>query len=73
MTAATTTATVASVRSYLLDLQARITTAIAAIDGTRFLEDAWTKAPGEALQGSGITRFWRAARSLSGPAAVFRT
>jgi coproporphyrinogen III oxidase len=56
MTAATTTTTVASVRSYLLDLQARITSAIAAIDGTRFLEDAWTKAPGEALQGSGITR-----------------
>ena len=56
MTAATTTATVASVRSYLLDLQARITIAIAAIDGARFLEDAWTKAPGEALQGSGITR-----------------
>ena len=32
MTAATTTATVASVRSYLLDLQARITIAIAAIE-----------------------------------------
>ena len=51
-----TTQTVDAVRGYLQDLQTRITTAITAIDGTPFLEDAWTKAPGEALQGSGITR-----------------
>ncbi|MBK7118978.1 MAG: oxygen-dependent coproporphyrinogen oxidase [Comamonadaceae bacterium] len=45
-----------SVRAYLQDLQTRITTAIEAIDGTPFVQDAWTKAPGEALQGNGITR-----------------
>ena len=45
-----------AVRDYLLGLQARITTAIGAIDGTAFLTDAWQKAPGETLQGSGITQ-----------------
>ena len=45
-----------SVRSYLLGLQNRITTAIAAMDGTPFLEDGWSKPSGEALQGNGITR-----------------
>ncbi len=50
------TTTVDAVRSYLKDLQTRITSAIEAIDGTPFLEDAWSKAPGEALQGNGITR-----------------
>jgi coproporphyrinogen III oxidase len=38
-------------------LQQRITSAIEAVDGqARFLEDAWRKAPGEPLQGDGITR-----------------
>ena len=46
---------VAAVRSYLLDLQARITSAVAAVDGGSFLHDSWEKAPGEALQGNCIT------------------
>jgi len=44
------------VRAYLQGLQARITTAMAAVDGAPFLTDAWQKAPGERLQGSGITQ-----------------
>jgi coproporphyrinogen III oxidase len=44
------------VRAYLQGLQARITTAIAALDGSVFLTDSWQKAPGERLQGSGITQ-----------------
>ena len=46
---------IATVRSYLLDLQQRITTAFAGVDGGAFLQDAWTKDPGEPLQGDGIT------------------
>lgn len=47
---------VSSVRDFLVGLQARITTAIEAADGqARFLRDAWRKAPGEPLQGEGIT------------------
>lgn len=45
-----------TVRSYLVGLQKRITSAIAQLDGTHFLSDAWEKAPGEALQGNGITQ-----------------
>jgi coproporphyrinogen III oxidase len=45
-----------SVRAYLQDLQTRITTAIEAIDGTPFVQDAWSKPPGEPLQGNGITK-----------------
>ena len=45
-----------AVRGYLQDLQARITSAIADLDGTPFLADAWQKEPGEMLQGSGITK-----------------
>ncbi len=47
---------VPAARSWLLDLQQRITDAIAAIDGRPFLADAWKKEPGEPLQGDGITR-----------------
>jgi coproporphyrinogen III oxidase len=43
------------VRSYLLDLQQRITGSIAVIDGGVFAADPWEKAPGEPLQGNGIT------------------
>jgi coproporphyrinogen III oxidase len=43
------------VRSYLLDLQQRITGSIAAIDGGVFAADPWEKAPDEPLQGNGIT------------------
>jgi coproporphyrinogen III oxidase len=46
----------ASVRGYLQDLQARITSAIATLDGTEFLTDVWQKEPGEKLQGNGITK-----------------
>ncbi len=44
------------VRSYLLELQQRITGSIAAIDGGLFAADAWEKMPGETLQGKGITQ-----------------
>ncbi|MEW6693559.1 Oxygen-dependent coproporphyrinogen-III oxidase [Tepidimonas thermarum] len=43
-------------REYLLGLQQRITSAISEIDGKSFLSDAWEKAPGEPLQGSGVTQ-----------------
>jgi coproporphyrinogen III oxidase len=43
------------VRAYLLGLQQKITSACAAIDGTAFRTDPWQKAPGEPLQGNGIT------------------
>jgi len=43
------------VRRYLLELQERITGSIAAIDGGVFAVDPWQKAPGESLQGNGIT------------------
>ena len=45
-----------TVRQYLLGLQTRITSAIAEVDGGTFLVDAWAKAPGETLQGNGITQ-----------------
>ena len=45
-----------TVRAYLTDLQNSITTAISEVDGKVFLEDAWSKPSGEALQGNGITR-----------------
>ena len=44
------------VSQYLKGLQSRITGAIADLDGGTFLTDAWHKAPGEALQGDGITQ-----------------
>jgi coproporphyrinogen III oxidase len=48
--------TVLGVRDWLMALQTRITAAIAAVDGTPFLIDAWEKAPSEPLQGRGITQ-----------------
>ncbi|MBT9506898.1 oxygen-dependent coproporphyrinogen oxidase [Rhodoferax sp.] len=45
-----------TVRAYLQGLQRRITTAIADLDGGSFLTDVWHKAPGEMLQGNGITQ-----------------
>ena len=47
---------VETVRAYLLGLQARITAAVTAIDGSAFVVDAWQKAPGEMLQGNGVTQ-----------------
>jgi coproporphyrinogen III oxidase len=49
-------ARVVQVRAYLMDLQACITDAVAAMDDQNFVSDTWKKAPGEALQGNGITR-----------------
>ena len=45
-----------NVRNYLMGLQTRITSAIAAVDGGQFLVDPWQKPQGEMLQGSGITQ-----------------
>ena len=45
-----------TVRQYLLGLQARITSAVAEVDGGSFAVDAWAKEPGETLQGNGITQ-----------------
>ena len=58
MTTPSLSTTIASVqvRDYLQGLQARITSAIAEIDGGSFLVDPWEKPAGETLQGSGITR-----------------
>ena len=44
-----------AVRSYLVDLQRRITASVVGVDGAEFLTDRWHKAPGEPLQGDGIT------------------
>jgi len=52
----TSKADTATVRSYLVGLQSRITGAIAVVDGGQFLVDPWEKAPGEPLQGNGITQ-----------------
>jgi coproporphyrinogen III oxidase len=46
---------VAQVRAYLQDLQRRITDTFGALDGKAFVGDAWRKAPGEPLQGEGVT------------------
>ena len=45
-----------ALRGYFLGLQDRIVTAAAELDGQPFLTDAWTRDPGERLQGDGITR-----------------
>lgn len=47
---------VQQVSAYLRGLQARITTAVAELDGTPFLTDPWEKSAGETLQGCGITQ-----------------
>ena len=47
---------VSLMREYLLGLQARITSAIAEIDGHSFHSDAWEKEPGSPLQGNGVTQ-----------------
>ncbi len=52
-------------RSYLLDLQARITGALEAVEGeggARFLADAWEKPAGEKLQGDGLTKILEGGR-----------
>ena len=48
---------IAAAREYLLGLQQRIVDALEVADGQRaFIRDAWTKPPGEKLQGEGVTR-----------------
>ena len=44
------------VRAYLTDLQERITSTVAVVDGGAFLVDHWKKPAGERLQGQGITQ-----------------
>jgi coproporphyrinogen III oxidase len=44
------------VRAYLMGLQDGITRRIQEIDGTAFVVDPWSKAPGEPLQGNGLTK-----------------
>jgi len=43
-------------RTYFTGLQSRIVDTLAALDGKPFLSDGWTRAPGERLQGDGISR-----------------
>ena len=43
-------------RQYFLGLQERIVSGLEAADGKPFLRDSWTRAPGERLQGDGISR-----------------
>ena len=50
------TVSLGDVRVFLLGLQSRITAAISAVDGQAFVVDEWHKAPGEPLQGNGITQ-----------------
>lgn len=45
-----------SARAYFTGLQTRIVAELEAADGTPFLRDAWQRAPGEPLQGDGISR-----------------
>jgi len=45
-----------AVRDYLLGLQQRIVEALQQADGKPFITDAWTRAPGERLQGEGRTQ-----------------
>ncbi|RYF69265.1 MAG: oxygen-dependent coproporphyrinogen oxidase [Comamonadaceae bacterium] len=44
-----------AVSAWLRDLQQRIIGAVEAADGGRAVRDAWAKAPGEPLQGEGLT------------------
>ena len=45
-----------AVRDYLLGLQQRIVGAMERLDGGTFVRDGWTRAPGERLQGDGLTQ-----------------
>jgi coproporphyrinogen III oxidase len=47
---------ISSLRDFFLDLQDRITSQIASVDGKPFIEDAWTKAEDSPLQGDGRSR-----------------
>jgi coproporphyrinogen III oxidase len=45
-----------AVRHYLLGLQDHIIQTLQTADGHVFLSDGWTRAPGERLQGDGLSR-----------------
>ncbi len=45
-----------AVRTYLLELQQRIVTALQAADGNAFMTDSWEREPGGRLEGDGLTR-----------------
>jgi coproporphyrinogen III oxidase len=45
-----------AVRDYLLGLQQRIVDSMQAEDGAAFIEDHWTREPGGALEGMGLSR-----------------
>lgn len=45
----------ARMADWLRDLQQRITTTVAALDGGAFVHEAWQKSPTEPLQGQGLT------------------
>ncbi len=47
---------VQAVRSYLTELQSLICDAVQLLDDKAFVDDPWEKAPGEPLQGNGLTR-----------------
>mgnify|MGYP006284536219 FL=1 len=47
---------VEQVRTYLMGLQTRITSALTELDGQAFLSDPWQKGADEPLQGNGITQ-----------------
>ena len=47
---------IATVRTYLLGLQSRIVAAMEAEGGQPFLSDGWTREPGGALEGDGLSR-----------------
>jgi coproporphyrinogen III oxidase len=46
----------AAVRAYLTQLQESLVAALQAEDGQPFVADGWVRAPGERLQGDGLTR-----------------
>ncbi len=52
----TTNIDTVAVRRYLLGLQQHIVAAVQAEDGRTFITDAWAKAPGDKLQGDGLTQ-----------------
>lgn len=47
---------IAIVRDYLVDLQQRITSTMAEVDGQAFMADKWKKSKHEPLQGTGVTK-----------------
>jgi coproporphyrinogen III oxidase len=45
-----------AIRDYLLGLQQQIVSRLEQLDGGAFIRDGWTRAPGERLQGDGLTQ-----------------